>query len=325
MKTRIRTASTVMAVLVVGLSAATAGCGKYSWANLTANRSFKEANDHYRASRWLEATHAYEAVLAANPDFDAIPQLSTAYFFLGHSYENLYRPGRAGEPENDAYMQKAIENYRLAAERSRDPMYRRRAMEYLVAAYGPEKLNDPAEAEPIVQKIIEMDPNDPGGYFQLAQIYENAGRYEEAEEALNRAREAAPDDPAVYNAIAGYYNRQGDFEKTMEAFQKAAELRPNEPQGYHLIGSYYQEKAQKDFRLSPEVRREYILKGIEAEDKALSLNPNYVDALVYKNILLRQQAVLEKDRERQQALIKEADQLREKAIELQKGGGSGSQ
>jgi len=325
MKTRIRTAAAVMAVLVVGLSAATTGCGKYSWANLQATRAFKEANDHYRASRWLEAAHAYEAVLAANPDFENVPQLSTAYFFLGHSYENLYRPGRAGEPDNDAYMRKAIENYTLAAERSVEPLYRRRAMEYLVAAYGPDKLNDPAEAEPIVQKMIAQDPNDSGAYFQLAQIYENAGRYEEAEQAVLKARDAAPNDPAVYNAIAGYYNRQGDFDKTMEAFNRAAELDPKNPQGYHLIGSYYQEKAQKDFRLSPDVRREYILKGIEAEDKALALNPNYVDALVYKNILLRQQANLETDRTRQQALIKEADQLRDKAIELQKGGGSGSQ
>jgi tetratricopeptide (TPR) repeat protein len=327
MKTRIRTAtaSAVVAVLVVGLSAATAGCGRYSIANLTANKAFKEANDHYRAGRWAEAAEGYQAVLAAQPNFETLPHLSTAYFFLGHSYENLYRPGRQGEPENDAYIHKAIENYTLAAERSAEPTYRRLAMEYLVAAYGPDKLNDPAEAEPVVLRMIETDPQDPSAYFHLSQIYENAGRYEEAEEALLKARDARPDDPAVYNIIAGYYNRQGDFEQTMEAFNRAAELDPNNPQVFHLIGSYYQEKAAKDFRLSDAVKREYILKGIEAEDKALALNPNYIDALVYKNILLRQQANLEKDRDRQQALIKEADQLRNRAMELQKGGAPATQ
>ena len=41
---------------------------------------------------------------------------------------------------------------------SKDPLIKRRAMEYLVAAYGPDKLNDPSQAEPIVQKMIADGP-----------------------------------------------------------------------------------------------------------------------------------------------------------------------
>jgi hypothetical protein len=40
--------------------------------------------------------------------------------------------------------------------------------------------------------------------------------------------------------------------------------------------------------------------------------------VTYKNLLLRLQANMEKDPKKQQALIKEADELRQKAIELQK-------
>ena len=54
-------------------------------------------------------------------------------------------------------------------------------MQYLVAAYGPEKLNNPAEAEPIVKEMIKVDPSDYVNYLELAKIYENAGRYDEAE------------------------------------------------------------------------------------------------------------------------------------------------
>jgi tetratricopeptide (TPR) repeat protein len=322
MKTRIRTASVAIAVLAIGLSAATAGCGKYSIRNLKAMKAFKEANDHYRASRWREAADRYEAVIAAQPDTNAAPDFLAAYFFLGNSYDNMWKPARKGEPENDALMSKAIENYTKAAEQSKDPLIKRRAMEYIVAAYAPDKLNDPSQAEPVVQKMIAADPNEPTAYFQLSKIYEDAGRYEEAEQALLKARDAQPNDPTVWNSIAGYYNRQGDFEKTMEAFNKAAELDPNNPQGYHLIGSYYQEKASKDFRLTPAQKAEYNAKGIEAEDKALALNPNYIEALVYKNILLRQQALLEKDPARQKALLAEADGLRNKAMQLQKTGGA---
>jgi tetratricopeptide (TPR) repeat protein len=322
MKTRIRAASVAVAVLAIGLSAATAGCGKYSFRNLKAMKAFKEANDHYRASRWREAADRYEAVIAAQPDTNAAPDFLAAYFFLGNSYDNLWKPARKGEPENDALMTKAIDNYTKAAEQSKDPLIKRRAMEYIVAAYAPDKLNDPSQAEPIVQKMIQMDPNEPTAYFQLSKIYEDAGRYEEAEAALLKARDARPTDPTVWNSVAGYYNRQGEFDKTMEAFNKAAELDPNNPQGYHLIGSYYQDSVAKDFRLTPAEKADRIAKGIAAEDKALTLNANYIEALVYKNILLRQQALLEKDPAKQKELINQADQLRNKAMQLQKTGGA---
>ena len=60
-----------------------------------------------------------------------------------------------------------------------------------------------------------------------------------------------------------------------------------------------------------------------AADKALSLNKDYVDALVYKNILLRRQANLETDRKKQEGLIKQADELRNRAMELNKKKSSG--
>jgi tetratricopeptide (TPR) repeat protein len=319
MKTRIRTVSVATVVLAIGLSAATAGCGKYSISNLKAMKAFKSANDHYRSQRWREAAGGYEAVIAANPNYEANPDFTAAYFFLGNSYDNLYKAARKGEPENDAYMTKAIENYTKAAEQAKDPLIKRRALEYLVAAYGSDKLNDPGQAEPIVRRIIEMDPGDPAAHFALSKIYEDAGRYEEAEQALLKARDAKPNDPAVHNALGQYYNRQGEFEKTIEAFTRAAELDPNNPQGFHLIGGYYQDKASKDFRLTPAQKRLYNEKGIEAEDKALQLNPNYIDALVYKNILLRQLALTEKDPAKQKEFLNQADQLRNKAMSLQKG------
>ncbi len=324
MKTRIRTVSVAIAVLftlTMGLGA-TAGCGKYSFNNLKAMKAFKEGNGHYGAQRWDQAAERYEDVVAANPDYVSNPDFTAVYFFLGHSYDNLYKPARKGEPENDAYMAKAIENYTKGSEQSHDPLMKRRSLEYLAATYAADKLNDPAQAEPVVQKLIQIDPADPAAYFALSKIYEDAGRYDEAEQQLLKAREAKPDDPAVYNAIAMYYNRQGEFEKTMEAFTKAAELEPNNPQGYYLISTYYQEKASKDFRLTPAQKKDLNEKGIAAADKALQLNPNYVDALVYKGILLLQQARLETDRDRQKQMVDDANAARNKAMDLQKTGGS---
>ena len=318
MTTRFRSVSAVpIALTVVGLGLGSAACGKYSYGSLKAKKAFQDANVQYAAQEWKEAATKYEEVLANDPSF------AQAHFYLGNSYDNLYKPARQGEAENDAYMQKAIDQYKKASETDPDPSRRKLAMQYLVAAYGPDKLNNPAEAEPIIKHMIEIEPNEPTNYFGLSKLYEDAGRYDEAEAALLKAKEVKPNDPAVYTAISGFYNRQGEFDKTMDALQQAAALDPNNPQGYQLIATFYWEKAYKDKRLTEAQTKDYIAKGIAAVDKALSLNPNYAEALTYKNILLRMQANLEKDRQKQADLIRQADELRNKALAIQKGGRAG--
>jgi tetratricopeptide (TPR) repeat protein len=310
MTTRYRTGTVAALVVAVGIGAA--GCGRYSISALRAQKAYKDANELYKGSDWKDAAAKYEYVLQQDPSRTEV------YFFLANSYDNAYKPSRKGEPENDALIQKAIENYRKAAELDKSSDMKRLAMQYLVAAYGPDKLDDPGSAEPIVQQMIQMDPNEPGNYFALAKIYEDAGRYEEAEQALLKAREAKPNDVTVYTQLSGFYNRQGAFDKTMEALHKAAEINPNDPQGHQLVATYYWEKAYKDHTLPEKAKRDYIIKGIEAADRALALNADYIEALTYKNILLRMQGNTEKDPVKRKELYDEADRLKNRAIELGK-------
>jgi tetratricopeptide (TPR) repeat protein len=318
MRTPFRTVSAGSLALVLGLSVAATGCGKYSWSALSARKSIKEAHELYKASKWRDAAAKYED--AVNSD----PTIEGAHFFLANSYDNLYKPSRAGEAENDGYMQKAIEWYKKAAEKEPNPLYRQRAMQYLVAAYGPDKLNNPAEAEPVIKQMIQINPGDYLNYTELAKVYETAGRYDEAEAQLVKAKEVAPKEPAVYQALSSYYNRQGEFDKTVDALNLAADLQPENPQGYQLVAVFYWEKAFKDKRLTPQQQKDYILKGIESTDKALKLNPDYVDALTYKNILLRMEGNLEKDPAKRKPFIDEADELQRRANELRKKKASGT-
>src|SRR5262249_2596635 len=152
-----RTLLTVAVVLGVAIGAA--GCGRLSFSSLAAKKAYKEANEAYRASDWKKAVDRYESALSSDPN------LVAAYFYLGNSCATRYKPARAGEAENDSHIKKAIENYRKAAEKDTDPKMKKLALDYLVAAYGPEKLNDPAQAEPVVQQIIQMEPTDPTGYL----------------------------------------------------------------------------------------------------------------------------------------------------------------
>jgi tetratricopeptide (TPR) repeat protein len=310
------------ALTVATLTLSVAGCAQL--AQLQAMKAFKAANAAYQQQDYKKSATLYEEALEANPN------LAPAYFFLAHSYDQQYRPGRKGEPANDALLTKAVEYYQKAADalgQSANPEEKkigRLALEYLVAAYGVDKMNDPAAAEPVVQRMIQLDPGETSNYFALAKIYEDAGVYDEAEKMLLAAKDVRPNDPTVYMQMAGFYNRQGQFDKTIESLEQRASREPNNPESYYTISTYYWDKAFRDFRLKEPEKREYVQKGIEASDRALKIKSDYMEAIVYKGLLLRLAANLEKDRGRQEQYLKEADQLRDKAKALQKAKSAGA-
>ena len=192
------------------------------------------------------------------------------------------------------------------------------ALDFLVATYGPDKLADPTQAEPVVQRMIQLAPNEPTNYFQLAKIYEDSGEYQLAEETYLKGRDAKPNDPTVYLTVAGYYNRQGDFDKLIENLKKNIELEPQQSRGALPLATYHWDKASRDFRLSDAQKMAIIQDGLAAVDKALEIKPDYIEAMTYKGLLLRTQALVEKDPATQQRLIREGTALGDKANEMRK-------
>ena len=289
---------------------------------------FKDANMLYGRADYTAAIEEYEQVievLGQNPDSELAQVMTAAYFYVGNSYDNLYKR-RSGDTENDDYLDQAVEYYRLGSERSVDPGLKKLSMQYLVAAFGADKKNDPSSSEPILLAMIQLDPADPDNYFALARLYEEAGLYEDAEVVMIEVRNMRPEDPTVYLQLAGFYNRGGDFERTIEALQQRAGIEPDNPEAYYTISTYYWEKAFRDFRITQEEKAEHITAGLTAADQAIGLNDRYVDALVYKNILLRMQANMTEDLGEREALITEADELRDRAQQLQEEarGGAGA-
>lgn len=323
-----------MVAVALLVTVAAAGCGKYSISNIRSLKAFQDANSLYSRQDYRAAIERYQDAVKYNPD------LGYAYFFLGNSYDMLYKPTRRGEAENDGNLPLAVENYRMAIDKlsgATDPQEQeilKRSYEYLIAAYGPEKLDDFSRAEPVAKEMIAMEPDNPGNYHVLGALYETREMTEEAQAAYQQAVDMAPNDAYNYQMLAGFYARQYEFEKMMEAYQARAEMEPNNPEAWHSMASFYQNQVFRDKQLPRETQIEYIEKGIEADDKALALNPDYFEALSYKNILLRMLAPFRTGAERQQ-LLDEADRLFERALEVQAaqsgdaagsgaGGGEGS-
>lgn len=305
-------------LFVIALAIPLTSCAFFD--ELAAIRQFKDANVAYGRGFYDEAIELYEQVIATiettGAESELAQQMTAAYFYAGNSYDSLYQPGDPSA-ENQHNLEEAIRYYEKAADLSTSRELQILSMQYLVAAYGPDKANDPSRSEPVLRDMIVRDPENPENYFRLAQLYEEAGLFEDAESVYQAVQSFREDDPVVYLQLAGFYNRAGEFDLTIDALEQRAQIEPDNPEAYYTISTFFWEKAFRDFRITQEEKFEYIMAGLEAADRALALNEDYVDALVYKNILLRMQANETEDLDERDALIAEADELRSRAEELQ--------
>lgn len=313
-------AGIVALVATIGVSAA--GCGQIG--ALKGKLAFKEANAMYKAENYEAAVKKYqEAIEKGCAGGTCTPaELSYSYFFLGNSYDNMFRPARKGDPANDENLNKALSFYEQSYEKVSDATYKKRSLQYMVAVYGAEKLNDPAKAEPIIQKLIELDPKDPANYYQMSKLYEDSGDFANAEAQLLKAREVKPNDPDVYGQLARYYEARGEFDKQIEAMTARTEKEPNSPEAQYSIAVAYWNRACipvnklcQDFAGPANQRAKNVAAGLQAAEKALAIRDDYIDALAYKNLLLRSQAYLEPANS--VALTKQADGLLARIKEIQ--------
>ena len=88
----------------------TVGCAKVG--ELKAKKAFKAANQAYQQQDYKKAAELYEETRR-----EPTRTCNQAYFFLGNSYDNQYKPSKKGEADNDALLTKAVENYQMAAEK----------------------------------------------------------------------------------------------------------------------------------------------------------------------------------------------------------------
>ena len=172
----------------------------------------------------------------------------------------------------------------------------------------------PREVE--LQKTIAAGPASAVAMIELAKLQEDRGAAALAEATLNDAVRAQPG-IVLYHALAGFHMRQRQPAQALEAFERAAALDPTSPTLHHTVGSFYFEMSRNP-SLPEADKVPLIEKGLAAEDRALQLHAEYVDAMVYKNLLLRVRANLEQDAARRDALIAEADALRNRAMALAK-------
>jgi len=185
------------------------------------------------------------------------------------------------------------------------------------------------------KQAVQLDPDLTTAEIYLATAYSQqyvpGGRGEEndknAQLAIQTFEDVLKRDPNNVNAVAGlasiYQNLgQADtkyLEKSHDYYLKYAQLDSANPIPFYAIGSLdWLRVYDKNNTLSPEEQIHVIDEGLANIDKSLALNPDYDDAMTYKNLLYRLKADRATSEEDKKKLTDLADEWFNKGLETRK-------
>ncbi|MBI2149605.1 MAG: hypothetical protein HYU27_03240 [Acidobacteria bacterium] len=185
------------------------------------------------------------------------------------------------------------------------------------------------------KEAVKLDPELTNAEIYLATAYaqmfipgaqsEQNQKYAEMAEmtfqnVLNR-------DSANINAIAGLasiYQNTNQFDKSHEFYLKYAQMDSSNPIPYYAVGTIDWIIVSNLQNPRPEEEQAKLIEEGQANlDKALALNPNYEEAMAYKNLLYRQsgrlaglvaekQALLTKDKAEKSRILAAAEEEKTK-------------
>lgn len=208
------------------------------------------------------------------------PHEKKIYKNIGLAYMGLYQPG-SKHPKDLEYAQKAID--------------------YL-------------------KKYIQAFPEDKKTPEYLVTMYLNSGRMDDALTFFQAYSQQHPKDAKAKETMANLYFQRADFPRGVQMMEEAMRITGPKKETYETIGAQAWDKAHNYPDLNDEQRQQVITQGIEAENKALAIDPEYAEALAFINLLYREQAKLEQKTNPEKAAgdMAKADEYRNRAIELNK-------
>jgi tetratricopeptide (TPR) repeat protein len=240
-----------------------------------------EANKAYKGQKYEEAIGLYQKVLSIAPND------WTTNYQIAVSLLAMYHPNST-HPKDIEYAGKAAT-----------------ALEKLLAMKAPD---------------TETADKVRGFYVGLLQAAN------QADKAIAFYEELVKKEPnsAMFAAqLAGLYAKKPDFPNALKWFQKRAELEPSNKEAWYTIGVLCWERSAKGGLLVADQERIDLLipTGMKALEKAISLDPDYFESLVYINLLYREKAKLASaagDQAAFQAAMEKSQEFTKRAGEARK-------
>jgi tetratricopeptide (TPR) repeat protein len=180
------------------------------------------------------------------------------------------------------------------------------------------------------KQAVELDPDLTTAEIYLATAYSQqyipGGRSEEndknAQLAIQTFENVLKREPNNVNAIAGLasiHQNTNQFQKAHDYYMKYAQLDSSNPVPFYAIGSVdWIIVYDKNNPPPAEEQGKLVDEGLQNLDKALALNPDYDDAMTYKNLLYREKARLATNDADKKKLTDLADEWFNKSLETRK-------
>ncbi|MFQ6082937.1 MAG: tetratricopeptide repeat protein [Candidatus Aminicenantia bacterium] len=222
-----------------------------------------KANYHFNKANKFFQDEMYKKAI---PEYELTikydPEFVQAYHYLGESYKNLYRPAVETE-ENIERANKALAVLQKALEL--DPNNKD-----IILSLGDmyNKLRDFQEAEKYYLEILVMEPDNPNNYYVVAEFYKSyAGEIQkeekEEEEETGLVRIAGEKIVEEEKLEEEGPKEKTPLEKAEEMYKKRIELDPSDPDGYARLANFYENLPIPEFD-----------KAKEYYEKMITLDPN---------------------------------------------------
>jgi tetratricopeptide (TPR) repeat protein len=175
-----------------------------------------------------------------------------------------------------------------------------------------------------LEKLMKLEPPSPEDMDKVENYYlsllTSAGDNEQAVLFLEKQLQKEPDNKDIMSQLAQLQAKVGNFDESLKWYEKIAQMDPKTKTNWYTVAVLCWERSNKmGMTVTPEERTAIIQHGIESIDKALAIDPEYTEALAYKNLLYREKAdalsKAGKDAEAQAAFA-ESLRLRDQAIQL---------
>ena len=176
--------------------------------DVTSNNGIAEGNF---GSALVEAGETQLATQHLEKAVRLAPDLSTPHYNLALI---LQKQGRGSEAERE---------YRMAIERSADPLEKAQAHNNLGALYLQAKNNAAAQAE--FSAAIALNPNEVNSYLGRGIVEQQAENHEAAIADFMQASKLQPA-PAVYYWLGQAYEGKADFRQAQDAYMTALRMAP---------------------------------------------------------------------------------------------------
>jgi tetratricopeptide (TPR) repeat protein len=177
----------------------------------------------------------------------------------------------------------------------------------------PENVKYAETALDAFKKYLAANPHDAKTEDYLVTTWINLGRFDDAIKYLKQQRSEHPENAKLSTAVVTVMIKAGRFQ---DALDFANTFARNDASMFYLVGTNAWSKSYNDPTTAYDERVKVVDIGIQAVQRACDLKPDYMEAMVYFNLLYREKAKLDLDPKKKDYWTSLADEWRNKAMAL---------